>query len=59
MTTKIPSVCDGVHLFAVSATCLVAVRDECDCHSPFSFNKHDPFSALLFILFMTFWLKAN
>ena len=27
MATKITSVCVGVHLFDISATCLVAVRD--------------------------------
>ena len=50
MTTKITSVCDGVNLFAISATCLVALSDEWDCHSSFSSNKHDPFFTALFFL---------
>ena len=29
------------------------------CHSSFSCNKHDPFSVLFFILFMTVWRKAK
>ena len=31
---------------------LFAVRDVWDCHSSFSCNKHDPFSALLFLFFL-------
>ena len=42
MTTKITSVCDGVHLFAISATCPDAVRDVWDCQSSFSCNKREP-----------------
>ena len=30
MATKITFVCDGVHLFAIPATCHVAVSDVCE-----------------------------
>ena len=57
-TTKTTSFCDGVHFCAISATCLVCCERRVDCHSSFSCHKHDPVSALLFILFI-FWLKAK
>ena len=58
MTTKTTSFCDGVHFCAISATCLVCCERRVDCHSSFSCHKHEPVSALLFILFI-FWLKAK
>ena len=43
--------CDGVHLLAISATCLVAVETCEDCHSSFSCNTHHPVCASTFLCF--------
>ena len=52
MTTKITSVCDGVHLGAISATCLVLLRETCETViTLFHATRHDLVSALLFYPF--------
>ena len=43
----------GYHLFVISATCLVLVRD---CHSRLSCLKHD---LRIELFLMPFWLNAN
>ena len=51
-------VCDGVHLFAISATCPDAVSVEWDCQSFCSCNTHESVCALPFQTFLwLFWLK--
>ena len=42
--------CDRVHLFAILATCHVAVSDVCETATVFLCNRHDLVSALLFII---------
>ena len=46
-------VCDGLHLFAISATCPHAASVERDCQSPCSCNTHESVCALPFNVFMT------
>ena len=51
MTTKITSVCDGVHLFAISAICLVCCERRVRLPQLLFMQQHDPVSALLFLSF--------
>ena len=60
MATKMSSVCDGVHLLAIAATCLDDVRHMWRCHHFFACNRHETFVEIpLFILFQWHWLKPS